>query len=58
MEDVDVHLTLDKQLFLKFNVILFGTWNGVALFPTLEILEIDVLDNREKFVFIFMCVAY
>jgi hypothetical protein len=34
MEDVDVHLTLGKQLFLKFDVILFGTWNGVPLFPT------------------------
>jgi hypothetical protein len=58
MEDVDVHLTLDIQFFLKFDVILFGTWNGVPLFPTYEILEIDMLHNREKCISIFMCVAY
>jgi len=30
MEDVDVHLTSNKQLFLKFNVIIFGTeWGSI-----------------------------
>jgi hypothetical protein len=58
IEDVDVHLTLEKQLFLQFDVILFGTWNGVPLFRIEFVGEIDVLHNREKCKSIFMCVAY